>query len=153
MWIGNSYLRLRRPCCLHRQVSATWTVLNSEAENSLETSMTIYKTHGVICQKNGIFVRSALRTEISRKADASDVWSERVVADVLGSEFDSQRLDVGTSAFTSFSLSSNFSDCSLNKPSSSSQIAIHIHLPRQYFKTRAGEIASPNIPRMSYFSL
>lgn len=105
--------------------------------------------------ENGIFVRTALITESSRKADATDVWSERVVAGIavtLGSDFDSLRLDVGTRAFTSFSLSSKFQDCSLHKPSSSSQIAIHIHLPRQYFKTKAGEIASPSIPRMSYFS-
>jgi hypothetical protein len=86
--------------------------------------------------ENRIFVRTALRTESSRKADAGNVWSERVVAAIavtLGSEFDSLRLDVGTSAFTSFSLFSKFQDCFLNKPSNSSQIAIHIHLPRQYF--------------------
>jgi len=80
MWIGNSYLRLGRACCLYHQVSTIWTVLNIEAENSPETSLTIYKTHGVMCQKNGMFVRSALRAESSRKADAVDVWSERVVA-------------------------------------------------------------------------
>jgi len=46
----------------------------------------------------------------------------------------------------------NFRTVPLNKPSSSSQTVIHIHLPRQYFKTRVGELASPNILRMGYFS-
>jgi hypothetical protein len=80
MWIGNSYLRLGRTCCLYHQVSTIWTVLNIEAENSPEKSLTIYKTYGAMCQKTGIFVRSALRAESSRKADAADVWSERVAA-------------------------------------------------------------------------
>jgi hypothetical protein len=80
----------------------------------------------------------------------SESWLARCF--VLGSEFNSQRVNDGTSTITGFSVSSIFQDCSLNKPSSPSQFAINIHLPRHYFKARAGEVASPNIPRMSYFS-
>jgi hypothetical protein len=156
MRIGSSYLWIGRACCLYRQVSTTWTLLNTEAENSPETSVTIYRTHGVICQKKGIFVRSALRTESSRKADAADVWSERVVAGTAVTCYDQSSIPgdwvLGLGLLLAFLCPPHCRTLpSISLPVLRKLPFIFI-FPLQYFETRAGEIAPPSIPRMSYCS-